>query len=326
MADNFDQTLDRCLDRIRSGEDIESILADYPGDTIRLRPLLRTTVETVQAYSYSPAAGAKRDARERFTAALTELRETRRQKQPWFKRAFVRPATWAAVATLVVAIVVAFVGVRPALSPLFSPGSQVLPIAPVTSAGGNFAFLISDEVNAVADFESVIVGIDRIGLQRQDDGKWIEFKPEIAEVDLTQVPGDAVQEVWRGEIPSGEFRQVFVYVDNVTGVLKATGRTTEIKLPASNLHLSLPFAVTDDSVTSFTYDMTVFGTGNERNQKYMLKPQIGESGARQDPRQQKEYPADKGTGNGNNGKSDDRNTSPGRPASLPTPTRKNNKE
>src|SRR3989304_789172 len=152
MADNFDQTLDRCLDRIRSGEDIESILADYPGDTIRLRPLLRTTVETVQAYSYSPAAGAKRDARERFTAALTELRETRRQKQPWFKRAFVRPATWAAVATLVVAIVVAFVGVRPALSPLFSPGSQVLPIAPVTSAGGNFAFLISDEVNAIADF------------------------------------------------------------------------------------------------------------------------------------------------------------------------------
>jgi hypothetical protein len=249
------------------------------------------------------------------------MRETRRQRQPWFRRAFVRPATWAAVATLVVAIVITVIGVQPALSPLFSPGPQVLPIVPAASPDGNFVFLVSDEVNAIADFESVIVGIDRIGLQRKDDGKWIEFRPEIDQVDLTKVPGDAVQEVWRGNIPAGEFRQVFVYVDNVTGTLKATGRVTDIKLPSNRLHLSVPFAIADDAVTSFTYDMTVFATGNPRNPRYMLKPQVGGSGADQQPRGQDDRPGNQGSGNGS-----ERDTPPGPPTSLPTPTDKPSKK
>jgi thioredoxin reductase len=44
----------------------------------------------------------------------------------------------------------------------------------------------------------------------------------------------------------------------------------------------MPFEVTTDTVTSFTFDITVVATGN--NGKYILKPQIGESGARQEPR------------------------------------------
>jgi thioredoxin reductase len=42
----------------------------------------------------------------------------------------------------------------------------------------------------------------------------------------------------------------------------------------------MPFEVTTDAVTSFTFDITVVATGN--NGKYILKPQIGESGARQE--------------------------------------------
>lgn len=332
MADNFDQILDRCIDRIQAGEGVDKVVADYPGESARLKPMLIASFQATRTYSYTPSIETKRAARQGFTAAMTEMREARRQRQPWLRRAFARRATWAAMATVAAAVVLALISVQPALSPFSSSGSQVLPISPVTSATGNFAFLISDEVNAIADFDSVVVGIERIGLQRKEDAKWIEFQPQLHEVDLTHVPGDAVKEIWRGEIPTGEFSQVFVFVDNVTGILKATGATTEIKLPSSKLHLSIPFEVTEETVTSFTYDMTVFATGDGRNQRYLLKPQIGESGASQNPRQR----ADGGGAGGNNGNSgipgnpsqgtDDRDGPGGRPTSLPTPTDKPRKE
>jgi hypothetical protein len=133
------------------------------------------------------------------------------------------------------------------------------------------------------------VTISKIGLQQQDGGKWVEFQPEIAEVDLTQVQGDAVQEIWRGDIPEGQYSQVFIYVDNVRGVLKATGQTVEVKLPSRKLHISKLFEVTADTVTSFTYDLTVVAAGNQQSGiKYILKPQAVQSGADQKPREDKD--------------------------------------
>ena len=311
MADSFDERLDRCLDRILAGEDIDSILAGYPDDSTRLRPLLSAYLRTSQAFAFTPSRGVKQAARQQFTAEMTGMREARRRRQPWLRRAVARPATWGAIATATVAVAVTFMAVRPALAPSFTSSQEVLKITPVPSASGNFVFLVSDDVNAIADFESVVVGIQRIGLQRGEDGRWIEFQPEAAAVDLTQVPGDAVKEVWRGDIPAGNYRQVVLYVDNVTGILKTTRQQSEIKLPSNKLHVAIAFEVTDDSVTSFTYDMTVFATGNERNSRYILKPQAGESGADQQPRPP----------NGEAGKNphseNDRNAPPQRPTSLP---------
>ena len=113
-------------------------------------------------------------------------------------------------------------------------------------------------------------------------GKWIEITPEVTSVDLTRVQGDATEQVWRGDVPTGEYRQVFVYVDSVSGVLKADGSTVSIKLPSNKLHIDAPFTVSDNSVTSFTFDITVVKTGSGRgNVKYILKPVISESGASQ---------------------------------------------
>lgn len=276
MADKFEEILDICLDRVRSGEDPESVLKDYPGEAPQLRPLLMTASTTSGAYSFTPSPETKLASKQRFDAALFAQRESRRVRQPWFRRRI----AWGAAATVVVAVLVTVVGVRTALSP---SAPLVLPIVPVASPSGNFAFLISDEVNAIANFDNVTVDISKIGIQQASDGKWIEITPTTTQVDLKTVPGDLTKEIWRGDIPTGDYSQVFVYVDNVSGVLIGSTQPTEIKLPSQKLHLKLSFSVSETDLTSFTYDMTVFQTGNGKNSKYILKPQAGESGASQAP-------------------------------------------
>jgi hypothetical protein len=180
---------------------------------------------------------------------------------------------WVPVAVVFALVLVGIWGIRPALNP---PSL-------VSSPNGNFAFLISDEPNDIGDFDSLDVTISRVGLLSAGSGeKWLEFTPDINTVDLTQLQGEKSQEIWRGNVPAGRYTQVLIYVNKVTGKLKATGQTIEVKLPSSKLHVSQSFEATADNVTSFTFDITVIATGG--NGKYILKPQVNESGARQEPR------------------------------------------
>ena len=268
MADDFDRILDECIDRINRGDSLANCLSDYPSYAERLRPLLQSVYGVREVYTFTPSAHAKRVSRQKFHAAL----EQRRLMTPVsaFLKLISRPVVWAAVAVLILAIVGIW-GIRPALNP-----PEL-----VSSPEGNFVFLISDEANDIGDFDSLNVAISRVGLQTAGNSeKWIEFTPEIKTVDLTQLQGEQSQEIWRGNVPAGQYLQVFIYVSEVKGKLKLTGQTIEVKLPSSKLHISKPFEITADTVTSFTFDITVVATGN--NGKYILKPQISESGAQQE--------------------------------------------
>ena len=99
-------------------------------------------------------------------------------------------------------------------------------------------------------------------------------------MDLTQLQGEQSQEIWRGNAPAGQYSQVYIYVSEVKGKLESTGQIIDVKLPSSKLRISMPFEVTVDTITSFTFDITVVATGN--NGKYILKPQIGNSGTQQE--------------------------------------------
>ena len=276
MADDFDRILDECIDRINRGDSLADCLSDYPMYAERLRPLLQSVCGVQEVYSFTPSADAKRVSRQKFHAAL----EQRRQMTPVsaFLKLISRPVVWTAVAVLVLAIVGIW-GIRPVLNPP----------ALVSSPEGNFAFLISDEANDIGDFDSLNVVISRVGLQTAGNSeKWIEFTPEIKTVDLTQLQGEQSQEIWRGNVPAGQYSQVFIYVNEVKGKLKSTGQTIEVKLPSSKLHISKPFEVTADTVTSFTFDITVVATGN--NGKYILKPEVSESGAQQEQKPLEQKP------------------------------------
>ncbi len=274
MADNFDRILDECIDRINRGESLEVCLGDYPEYVEQLEPLLRAMFQTTEAYSFVPSASTKRAARQRFNIALERLEQRYSEKQPLFTRMFTRPIVWATVAAVLLILVTGYFGFRPML----------YPAGPVPSPEGNFVFLISDDVNAIGDFESVNVSISKIGILLGDSDGWVEFKPEIKEVDLTLVQGDRTQEIWRGSVPEGQYTKVFIHVADVHGVLKETGQEVKIKLPSQKLHISKSFQVTVDTVTSFTYDLTVVAAGSPQSGiKYILKPQIDQSGADREP-------------------------------------------
>ena len=183
-----------------------------------------------------------------------------------------------------------------------APQASPAPVAPTQvvtppEAAYNFRFLVSDEVNAIDQFQRLDVSISRIGLlQGGESGKWMEMPPQEPTVDLTQLQGENAQVIWSGALPDGQYTKVFVYVDAVTGVLKDDpSQTVEVKLPSSKLQISKSFEVATDTVVSFVYDLTVIAAGNpQRGVKYILKPQIGESGSDQRFKEIKPEKATKG--------------------------------
>lgn len=151
-----------------------------------------------------------------------------------------------------------------------------------TENEANFRLLVSDEVNAIEEFQTLNVTISRIGVhQGGESGNWTEYNLDPAvTVNLTELQGINATSIWDGNLEDGKYTKVFIYVDNVTGVLKENpeGEPT-IKLPGGKLQISKSFDVTDGGITDFIFDITVIKAGNSG--KYILKPQIAESGPHQ---------------------------------------------
>lgn len=156
-------------------------------------------------------------------------------------------------------------------------------VTPTPGAQENFRFLISDDVNAIEDFQYLYVNISSIGVrQGGESGQWKQWSLDIEPIDLKPLVGVKALEIWSGHLDVGEYSKVFVYVNNVTGVLvdAEDGETVDVMLPSNKLQISKPFVVAEDSVTSFVYDITVVAAGNQHSGiKYILRPQIGQSGA-----------------------------------------------
>jgi hypothetical protein len=157
----------------------------------------------------------------------------------------------------------------------------------------NFRLLISDEVNAIEDFEHLYVTISSIGVHQSGEaGGWREFDPlddpdgdNITGIDLRPLEGENALAIWSGNLTDGEYTKVFINVENVTGILADGGGTADVKLSSNKLQISKPFTI-GDSVVNFVYDITVVEAG--KSDKYILKPQIAQSGANQKFREMKQ--------------------------------------
>ncbi|MFA5375625.1 MAG: DUF4382 domain-containing protein [Dehalococcoidia bacterium] len=153
----------------------------------------------------------------------------------------------------------------------------------------NFALLISDEANAITDFDHLYINISSIGMHLSDgtgneSGEWLEFTPDITQVDLRPLLDDNAMTIWSGNITEGQYTKVFIYVDDAWGVLTGDNEsdTVEVDIPSNKLQISRPFTVNNSSTTAFVYDITVISTGNEHSGiDYQLSPQIAKSGADQ---------------------------------------------
>jgi len=148
----------------------------------------------------------------------------------------------------------------------------------VPSQNGNFVFYLSDAPNDIADFKSLTVVVDSIEL-KPVDGPSVNIMPDLMQVDLTQLQGNLAQEVWRGDIPDGDYKTVLVHVSAIEGTLTTSGEKADVTLPSNTLRVSLDFSVTAHATTDFVFDITVHRTGNAgAGVRYVISPQASESG------------------------------------------------
>ena len=282
----FELILDECIDRISRGETIEDCLGDYPGQAAELRQSLSALSIVKRAGAFEPSKEAKRAARERFIRARAESNAPAR---PFFSRVARWPVALAATAALLVIAVLGYNSLQPGTSPY----------VPVASPQGNFVFLVTDAVNAVADFSSLDVTINKIGLLTGSG--WIEFVPQVTTIDLTMLPDGKTQAIWRGDMPEGKYSKVVIYVSGVRGMLKAASQSIEIKLPGNKIQVNTSFSVGPGAVSGFTFDLTVTSSGNPKNGlHYMLKGQAGPAGPNSAPVTVTVNENDNGKGNPHN--------------------------
>jgi hypothetical protein len=163
-----------------------------------------------------------------------------------------------------------------------APATTVPPTSGDSSQDVNFRLLISDEPNAIDDFEELWVTISVMGLVPADGSSSVHTEitldPSIS-VNLVELADENAVAAWEGYIPEGEYAKVFLYVDSVDGLLAGSDDAINIKLPSNKLQLDHSFAVEegdDGGVTNFVYDITVIRAGNSG--MYLLQPQLGESG------------------------------------------------
>jgi hypothetical protein len=177
-----------------------------------LSGLLGAAGRVKHAYAVTPDGAKKRAALARFNRARVEASQKRADSKPFF-RFNLRRLAWA-VSTVAVLAVVAAITLRPA----------PLPVTLVSAdPQGNMAFAISDDIGAIGDFTSVKLSIDRVGLKSADNKiGWIEFEPEITEVELTQLMGEASQTIWQGNVPDSDYYEM-VYIS--VAHQKASSRT-----------------------------------------------------------------------------------------------------
>ncbi|WP_226482074.1 DUF4382 domain-containing protein [Natrinema amylolyticum] len=183
---------------------------------------------------------------------------------------------------------------------------------------GTVAFYLSDEPNAIDDFEHLNVTITAVGFERtgevsdsdanetaggneSDDGdesatetdengddgndgdgsdeRWIEYDVDERTVDLTELKGANASVVDEFDLPAGDYETVFLYVSDTEGVL-TDGSETRVKLPSEKLQLHTTFTVGDGERVDFVYDIAPHKAG--KSGKYILKPVISQSGTGDD--------------------------------------------
>ena len=179
---------------------------------------------------------------------------------------------------------------------------------------GNLRLMVSDEPNDIGDFTSLSVTVSKIGVLTDGSDNWTEItlNPAVT-FDLTKLKGDNATEVWNGGLASGNYTKVFVYVDNISGVLN--GDNVTVKLPGDKLQISKPFTVATGGEVSFVFDITVIKAGNSG--KYILKPQIGASGPNQKFNDVTPQGAPNQNENSNDNQSGNKPDASGKPTDVP---------
>lgn len=148
-----------------------------------------------------------------------------------------------------------------------------------TQTDASLEFYVSDEQNAIGDFEHLNVTIDKVGVHRanstENESEWVEKSVDNRTVDLTELQGANATSLGVLNVSNGTYDKTFVYVTEVNGTL-TNGDHPDVKLPSSKLQLKSEFTVGNGEEVDYVFDITVVKRGNSGS--YNIKPVVGESG------------------------------------------------
>lgn len=149
--------------------------------------------------------------------------------------------------------------------------------ATTNASYGSVEFYVSDEKNAMGDFEHLNVTVSKVGLKsgNESESSWTEYEVENRSIDLTELTGPNATHLDSFDANATTYQSVFVYVEDVNGTLK-NGEQVNVKLPSGKLKMNQQFTVGANQSTDFVFDISVFEAG--KSGKYILKPVVSESG------------------------------------------------
>lgn len=144
---------------------------------------------------------------------------------------------------------------------------------------GQFELLISDAPAAIDDFDYLNTSFSqaRVFPENQSNDTYTEINTENRTVDLTRVKGAKAESLVNSSLEAGNYSKIEIHVSDIEA--SVNGSDVEVKLPSEKLQITKPFSISQNTTTSFVFDIQVVLRGNEQNnQGYILKPVISESG------------------------------------------------
>lgn len=122
---------------------------------------------------------------------------------------------------------------------------------------GRIEVQITDHREAIGDFDRLDITIERIGVHpaiaARTEG-WMDFEPDTAVVDLTQVLDGRTAAILEAELPTGEYDAMRLQVTSGAGDLK-TGEA--VTVPGFEQAVRVPFAVRSDATVGIVIDLVV---------------------------------------------------------------------
>lgn len=140
------------------------------------------------------------------------------------------------------------------------------------SGSGTLATHVSDQPGDIGDFDTLLIQIDGIRV-KPEDAELKQFDVD-AEVDLTELVGDASELVDESELETGSYE--FLQLDaEATETTLSGGGSATVNLPGdAPLKFNTAFEIRGDETTSFTADFTPVKQG--QTDGYVLQPVASE--------------------------------------------------
>lgn len=138
---------------------------------------------------------------------------------------------------------------------------------------GIFEVRIKDHRDAIEDFSSLLLTLDKIAISPRSGWKfwqtsWQELNPSPAPVDLTKYVGKDSAGLLRAPIDAGAFDAIDLKIKSIDGLLKKDGRHAPVKNSIGPIKLS--FHVEPQRATVLVLDLTVIDLSDHPPRGYEL--------------------------------------------------------